>query len=346
MYIFSDKADGHDALRSLLDPGTMTVEQKDKFLLMVYDQYMSWLVSPLAKLGHASIEQLTAESSASKHAKGLLCRLLSFCVEHHKFRIKYFSIKNNIIGQLMQLCRYPQKSLRLGGIRFVRKCIAVKDTFFPRYIVKHDLFKLMFQVLDENGTKNTMTRSTISEMMSHICSVPIKPLVSYVVTKYNKNLDLLPCKDLTRTLRLKYEQIANGESSRRNATTLANDTTTKSAMDFLVQKQQKRYREAMSDESYFDTDDDDDISNVDTSDKKRVALQTVSGASMTPHSSDSNSRNSNNEALLEKWPSASSGAKSKISRIETGDSSTVGGNAKCHDDANVVKKPRLDFENT
>jgi hypothetical protein len=73
--------------------------------------------------------------------------------------------------------------VRLGGIRFVRKCVSVKDTFFPRFIVKNDILKPMFELLEENGTRNTMTRSTIAELLSHVASVPVKPLLPYIVSE-------------------------------------------------------------------------------------------------------------------------------------------------------------------
>ena len=257
--MLGSQADGCDILRALLDPEHMPLGQKDRFLELFYNTYTRWLVHPFAGLSQTPVGQLACESTESKNAKYLLCEVLSFCVQNHGFRMKYFSIKNNTLGQLIQLCRYPDRFLRLGGIRFVRRCIGVKDTFFPRYIVKNDLMKLVFEVLVENGTRNTMTRSTVAEMLHHIAAVPVKPLLTYISSKYSQELDLLPSKELAKIFRMKSEQLeANVTRRKRGASDGSGKTIDE--MDKHVSKQQRRFRQALSEESYFDGDDDGDNS--------------------------------------------------------------------------------------
>ena len=102
------KADGVDILRCLLEVKSMA-GLKDKFLETFYNSYMRWVVFPFGDLTEQSVQQLAAQPHYTKHAKGQLCELLNFCVSCHGFRFKYFCIKNNIILQLVQLCRYPER---------------------------------------------------------------------------------------------------------------------------------------------------------------------------------------------------------------------------------------------
>lgn len=250
-------------LKSLLSEQSMNVGTKDRFLELFYHNYMQWLVQPLGTLDTVSAEELAQESDAAKNSKNLLTELLSFCVEQHGFRIKYFSIKHNTIAQVMQLCRYPNKFLRLGAIRFVRTCIGVKDQFFPRFIAKNDLLQPMFAILDENGTRNTMTLSTISELLNHVWAVPVKPLLLYIVSKYGRSLDNMPSKELAIKLRTKHEQLEGGRSSGVSNGSSASGASDKTddAMDKRVSEQQKKHRESMSEESYFDDEEDDDDSD-------------------------------------------------------------------------------------
>jgi len=146
--------------------------------------------------------------------------------------------------------------LRLCAIRFVRSCVGVKDTFFPRFIQKNDLLKPIFQVLTENGKANTMTLSTIAELMAHIVSVPIKPLLPYIVDKYYSQLDLLPSKKLVRAIHVADQQLRTGSSA--SVTALTSGKLTVSAMDKRVAQEQQRHRESLREESYFESDDDDD----------------------------------------------------------------------------------------
>ena len=238
----------------------MNIGTKDRFLELFYHNYMHWLVQPLAFLDTASAEELARESDAGKNSKNLLMELLSFCVEQHGFRIKYFSIKHNMIAQVMQLCRYPNKFLRLGAIRFVRTCIGVKDQFFPRFIAKNDLLQPMFAILDENGMRNTMTLSTISELLNHVWAVPVKPLLPYIVNKYGRSLENMPSKELAIKLRTKHEQLDGGRASTTasNGSSASGANKTDDAMDKRVSEQQKKHRESMSEESYFDDEEDDD----------------------------------------------------------------------------------------
>lgn len=155
------------------------------------------------------------------------------------------------------------RHLRLAAIRLFRNCISVKDNFFPRVIVKNDLLRPIFKVLRANGSRRTMTQSTISAFLQQIAAVPIKPLVTHIVQKYSADLALLPSKDLIEQLKDQHEKLSF-ESSGRNG---AGGGGAGAGLDRnqAAWQDQKRHREAMSDESYFDYSDDSDDEQVTAS---------------------------------------------------------------------------------
>ena len=53
-----------------------------------------------------------------------VCELLSFCVQKHSYRIKYFILRNNVLAKVLRLARHRDKCLVLASLRFFRTCIA------------------------------------------------------------------------------------------------------------------------------------------------------------------------------------------------------------------------------
>ena len=99
-----------------------------------------------------------------------------------------------------------------------------------------------------------MTRSTIASLLQHIISVPVKPLIPYIVEKYAPLLELLPSKQLVQELHMAGKAL--GGSSPRVSDSSTSQTT-QSAHDIHVAKQQKRHREQTEEESWFESDDSD-----------------------------------------------------------------------------------------
>ena len=105
----AQQADGYDILRAILDVETMkdSPPAKDEFLERFYHVYMRWIVFPFHDLLGRAPADFAEEPTWSKNAKSLLCDLMSLIVKMHGFRIKYFCIKNNIIAQILQMCKFP-----------------------------------------------------------------------------------------------------------------------------------------------------------------------------------------------------------------------------------------------
>ena len=139
-----------DLLRNLVDPETMeTTPEKDEFLDIFYMNFMGALVGAL---GNAASPSAAAEAAAAAAAAAaapgdtaagskaaaelleaqsqfkapigsaamiLICELLSFCVQHHSYRIRYFILKNNVVQQVLGLLKIgrPDKTVILACIR-------------------------------------------------------------------------------------------------------------------------------------------------------------------------------------------------------------------------------------
>ena len=51
------------------------------------------------------------EMTVSQH---MVCELLTFFVLHHGYRIKYFVLRNNVVGKVCDLMAHSQKYIALG----------------------------------------------------------------------------------------------------------------------------------------------------------------------------------------------------------------------------------------
>ena len=55
--------------------------------------------------------------------------------------------------QVLRITRRREKWLACAAIRFLRTCVAIKDDFFPRQMVKNNVFEPVMAVFFENGDR-------------------------------------------------------------------------------------------------------------------------------------------------------------------------------------------------
>lgn len=133
-----------DILRSLLDSDTM--EGLDKhFLDVFYEKFMSIFVKAL--------EDSDPTSRVLPSVKGAILELMAFCVQHHAYNIKYYFLRDNVLDKVVTLLASREKWLVVACIRFLRTCIAMKDDFYERYIVRNNLFQPVVDVFLKNGDR-------------------------------------------------------------------------------------------------------------------------------------------------------------------------------------------------
>lgn len=78
--------------------------QDDKFLNVLYPNYMQWLLQPLK---YTSVED--AESSVLFDLHDSVMELLTFCTENHGYRIKYLFGRQPIAAYVEQMLRSKNK---------------------------------------------------------------------------------------------------------------------------------------------------------------------------------------------------------------------------------------------
>ncbi|CAM6107221.1 unnamed protein product [Calypogeia fissa] len=208
-----------EIMRMLLDSDTMDPAQTDKFLDVFYEKYIDQLVEVLTagcppKGTSAEYNKQPAPFLGGTVLKGditpeflmSICELMCFCVLHHRFRIKYYVMRNNVVEKILRLTRRREKYLVVAAVRFLRTCIALKDEFYNRYLVKNNLFQPVIQSFLANGNRYNLLNSAVLELFDFVRKENITLLMSHLIENFSDKLDGLSYAETFQTLKLKYEQ--------------------------------------------------------------------------------------------------------------------------------------------
>lgn len=127
------------------------------------------------------------------HLLSLILELLSFCVEHHTYHIKNYTLHKDLLRRILVLMKSKHTFLVLcksltehdfkqynycqfietGALRFMRKIISLKDEFYNRYIVKGNLFAPVIDAFMSNNGRYNLLDSAILEMFEFIKLVSV-----------------------------------------------------------------------------------------------------------------------------------------------------------------------------
>lgn len=94
----------------------------------------------------------------------------------------------------------------IAVVRFFRAFVGMKDEFYNRHIIKHELFGPLLKVFIENGSKYNLLNSAILELFDFIKKENIKLLVQHIAEKYRKDLESIKYVDTFTSLFLKFDQ--------------------------------------------------------------------------------------------------------------------------------------------
>nr|XP_024382924.1 serine/threonine-protein phosphatase 4 regulatory subunit 3-like isoform X3 [Physcomitrium patens] len=268
-----------EVMRMLLDSETIDTPavEKSTFLETFYEIYMDQMVQLLTdgcppELG--SVEPANDPSvDAGKGMKrtvapeilGNICELMCFCVQHHRFRIKYYVMRNHVVEKVLRLIRRKEKYLVVAAVRFLRTCISLKDEFYFRYIVKHNLFEPIIEAFVANGNRYNLLNSAILELIDFIRKEGLKTLVVHLIEKFSSKLECIDYVDTYRELKLKYEQILEGPPpSARDAgvavTSSSPDHGSRTGRDRLGQRgllDSRQLKDKVEDDSFNEDSDDE-----------------------------------------------------------------------------------------
>nr|XP_024370707.1 serine/threonine-protein phosphatase 4 regulatory subunit 3-like isoform X2 [Physcomitrium patens] len=219
-----------EIMRMLLDSETLELPAVDRslFLEIFYDKYMDQMVQLLTDgcpSESGNLEPANDSVDAGKRTRrivspeilGNICELMCFCVQHHRFRIKYYVMKHHVVEKILKLVRRKEKYLVVAAVRFLRTCVSLKDEFYFRYIVKHNLFEPIIGAFVANGNRYNLLNSAVLELIDFIRKEGIKILIVYLIEKHSSKLESIDYVDTFRALKLKYDQLLEGPPSTRDA---------------------------------------------------------------------------------------------------------------------------------
>ena len=129
-----------------------------------------------------------APTDSERVAFHLVCDLLCSFVQMHAYRIKYFVLRNNIIGLVLRLLRCRDKHLILDAIRFVRTCVGLRDKLYNDYLTNNNVFAEIFAVFRRNKSRDNLINSAIIELVEFIRAENMPALVSPGPTTTNRQL--------------------------------------------------------------------------------------------------------------------------------------------------------------
>eukprot|EP01104_Vermistella_antarctica_P010667 TRINITY_DN285_c0_g1_i1.p1 TRINITY_DN285_c0_g1~~TRINITY_DN285_c0_g1_i1.p1 ORF type:complete len:1021 (+),score=309.04 TRINITY_DN285_c0_g1_i1:194-3256(+) len=242
-----------EIIRQLLDsetpdgPAPSAPSAVDEFLTTFYDSCMDAMCEPLIPRDDSAPKLAPKEKRRLDAVRAHLCEILSFCVQSHGYRVRYYILRNNTVARVLRLLNERERYLVLGGIRFFRAVVGMKDDFYNRHIIKFSLFEPIIGAFKANGTRYNVLNSAVIELFEYIRKENIESLLDHVVDHYR---DLFASVDYVNTfteLLAKYDLNhkkagPNGKRKRRRVAHYDSDN---------------------DEEAYFDRDSDDDTNDAD-----------------------------------------------------------------------------------
>lgn len=293
---------------------------QNQFLAMFYEHYVQWLVAPFqftilhtARQVPMSVLFSPSESVLMQKVMDTLkggvgpgdpllrvvpvcatrssfaVELLSFCVRAHLYSMKRFLLRSRVLGSVLKMLapvKTPSISsgdrcLKLSALRFLRSILSVKDEFYHRHIIQHNLFAPVFEAFRANPVGDNLVSSAIVEMCDFIHNQNIKSLIEYIVTKHlsvpaaNPGSEqpvpsledvATPYVTTLTKLRKEYEEDLkkevsgpeqNGDGESQGSGGPYYPAAPRVVLSEKALEDQRKFRQADEEESYFDCDDDD-----------------------------------------------------------------------------------------
>jgi protein phosphatase-4 regulatory subunit 3 len=189
-----------------MDPDTMeNTDAKDKFIDLFYDAHISRLMEIVCP------STATQEAYPSNHRDTttllLIIELLCYCVSQHSYRIKYYILRNNAVEKVLRLLSRPEKAVAASALRFLKTCVAMKDEFYNRYLVKNSLLEPILTAYLKHCRRENLIHSAILEFFDFLRKENMKSLLSAVVQSslWSKMEEVDKDRDFLLSIRMKHE---------------------------------------------------------------------------------------------------------------------------------------------
>ena len=177
--------------------------EKDQFIDIFYDNHVARLLGAVVSAGEGS--------PADPGTLILVMDLLCYCVTQHSYRIKYYILRNNVVEKVLKLLRRKERAVAAAALRFLRTCLAMRDEFYNRYLVKNSLLEPVLMAFLANGQRYNLLNSAVLELLEFLRRENMKGLVGAVVD--SPHFDKLEgeCDYVDTFKRLKLRHEANQE---------------------------------------------------------------------------------------------------------------------------------------
>nr|XP_002197438.4 serine/threonine-protein phosphatase 4 regulatory subunit 3B-like [Taeniopygia guttata] len=222
-----------DILCALIDPKEMLATASHlevfEFLDVFYDRYIHVLTAPL--LADTSEEWYEIDNYQTAETLASVLELLSFCVEQHKYHMKNFVMKKDLLRRILVLLKSKHKFLALSALRFMRRIIGLKDELYNCYITVGNLFEPVVNAVLDNGNKCNLFKSASMELFEFIQKEDIQILITHIVENFSDALQSVKHFHTFQALKTKYEHKKEQQNKQLNSIpfTLPGETVVKEA---------------------------------------------------------------------------------------------------------------------
>ncbi len=212
--------------------------------------------------------------------------LLSFCVRAHQYRMNAYLLRSRVLGEVLKMIQPSaprntsvDRCLKLAALRFLRAVLSVDEDSYNSHIIKDDLFGPVFEAFRANPVGDNLVSSSIVEMCDFINSKQMNSLIEYIVTKHisvtGSDAPVPSLEDVSSPyvstltcLRHTYETLQRERQAQNNPnqslgvsenTGIANMARgNRVVTNEKALEDQRKFRQADQEESYFDCDDDEE----------------------------------------------------------------------------------------
>ncbi|XP_053793216.1 serine/threonine-protein phosphatase 4 regulatory subunit 3B-like isoform X1 [Vidua chalybeata] len=208
-----------EILCALIDPEKMLAIASNlevfEFLDIFYDRYIHVLTAPL--LADTSEEWYKIDNYQTAEILASVLELLSFCVEQHKYHMKIFIIKKDLLRRTLVLMKSKHKFLALCALRFMRRIIGLKDELYNHYITLGNLFEPVVNTVLDNRNKCNLLKSASLELFEFIRKEDIQFLIAHIVENFSDALESVKSIHTFQGLKTKYEQEKDRQNQKLNS---------------------------------------------------------------------------------------------------------------------------------
>ncbi|KAJ8524943.1 hypothetical protein ON010_g16173 [Phytophthora cinnamomi] len=153
----------------------------DKFLSVLYPNYMHWLLQPLKN------NNFVHDESAMFGLQDSIMELLTFCTENHGYRVKYLFGRQPIATYAEKMLRSKNKLFVIHAVKFVRACAVRAEAFFSRFLIQNDLFTPMLANLEIGKPNSGAVSSAILEVLAFIEKASCPLVFEAIRTRHDGN---------------------------------------------------------------------------------------------------------------------------------------------------------------